>query len=479
MNGQRDQVDPRIKQALDRLSRATEDMRRGGESSADSRRAAERLGEARDMLRGMRQQDANSQLDQLAQRSADLANRQKDFANRMSQTFGMQGRQGAAAAQPTPIDPGKNEQLAQEKLKLMDDYNRLERDLKDASRELASTKKGASGKVRQALGELDAEDVSLKMKYMSEYLKRGYGNQPGTRDQMWLREQPVTQALDKLKDRIKDAAAGAGNEKDGQGKPGIENALNRLEDVRTRMEQMARQGQQGQGQQGQGQQPGQRGQGQQPGQGQPGQGQQGQQGQPGQGQAQGQQGQQGQGQAQGQGQQGQGQGQGQQGQGGGQSGGGRGGGQPGMTGGGGGGDRRGDFGAMNNGDRQVQLPNGGLNGMERTYREGLRDLQQLRQAIGQQQQGQQNNNGDDLGKDVEALIRQMQQIDPSKFPGNPELVERIRSQVLPAMEQLEVQLRRQVEEQNTGQVKTGSGGKIPQGYSEAVAEYYRRLGKAK
>ena len=73
----------------------------------------------------------------------------------------------------------------------------------------------------------------------------------------------------------------------------------------------------------------------------------------------------------------------------------------------------------------------------------------------------------------------MQQIDPSKFPGNPELVERIRSQVLPAMEQLEVQLRRQVEEQNTGQVKTGTSGKIPQGYSEAVAEYYRRLGKVK
>lgn len=135
---------------------------------------------------------------------------------------------------------------------------------------------------------------------------------------------------------------------------------------------------------------------------------------------------------------------------------------------------------MNNGDRQAQLPNGaapGMNGLERTYREGLRDLQQLRQAIGQQQQGQAA--GDDLGKDVEALIRQMQQIDPSKFPGNPQLVERIRSQVLPAMEQLEVQLRRQMEEQNSGQVKTGTGGKIPQGYSEAVAEYYRRLGKVK
>lgn len=133
---------------------------------------------------------------------------------------------------------------------------------------------------------------------------------------------------------------------------------------------------------------------------------------------------------------------------------------------------------MNSGDRQGQLPNGaqGLNGLERTYREGVRDLQQLRQAIGQQ--GNQAGN-QELTKDVEALIRQMQQIDPSKFPGNPELVERIRSQVLPAMEQLETQLRRQVEEQNTGQVKTGTSGKIPQGYSEAVAEYYRRLGKVK
>src|SRR5262249_43041588 len=150
---------------------------------------------------------------------------QHEFADRMNQTYGMQGRQGAAAAQPTPLNGEKNEQLAQEKLKLMEDYNRLERDLKDASRELSSTKKGASNKVRQALGELDSEDISLKMKYMSEYLKRGYGNQPGTREQMWMREQPVTRALDQLKERMKEAAEGAGTERDSSGKPGVESAL--------------------------------------------------------------------------------------------------------------------------------------------------------------------------------------------------------------------------------------------------------------
>jgi hypothetical protein len=71
----------------------------------------------------------------------------------------------------------------------------------------------------------------------------------------------------------------------------------------------------------------------------------------------------------------------------------------------------------------------------------------------------------------------MQSIDPARFPGNPQLVERIRSQVLPAMEQLEIQLRRQVEERNGSQVRSGTGGKIPQGYGDAVADYYRRLSK--
>jgi len=44
---------------------------------------------------------------------------------------------------------------------------------------------------------------------------------------------------------------------------------------------------------------------------------------------------------------------------------------------------------------------------------------------------------------------------------------------------MELQLRRQLEDQEGGLVRTPAGEPIPQGYAEAVAEYFRRLGKSK
>ena len=40
-----------------------------------------------------------------------------------------------------------------------------------------------------------------------------------------------------------------------------------------------------------------------------------------------------------------------------------------------------------------------------------------------------------------------------------------------------MKLRRQVEEQQTGTVRSGAGERIPPGYAEQVADYYRRLSK--
>jgi len=73
----------------------------------------------------------------------------------------------------------------------------------------------------------------------------------------------------------------------------------------------------------------------------------------------------------------------------------------------------------------------------------------------------------------------MQQLDPKRFPGNPALLEKIHGQVLPALEQLELQLRRQVDGGQSDQVLTGASEKVPTGYADAVAEYFRRLSKTR
>jgi hypothetical protein len=178
------------------------------------------------------------------------------------------------------------------------------------------------------------------------------------------------------------------------------------------------------------------------------------------------------------GQQGQqGQGQGQQGQGERGQGGQQGDGAPSLRGGGGGADRFGGRGQINAGDWRP-----GIGGAaperrpidpaqaQRAYGEGLRGLRELRQQLGESPEAR---------AEVDRLIQEMQRIDPNRFPGNPALVEKMRSQVLPALEQLELQLRREIDGADAGLARAGGSERVPDGYGEAVAEYFRRLGRAK
>jgi hypothetical protein len=138
---------------------------------------------------------------------------------------------------------------------------------------------------------------------------------------------------------------------------------------------------------------------------------------------------------------------------------------------GGSGERHSGFGAMNSGDWQ---PNAGATvnpqQMQRAYSESLRELRELRQQFA---------NSPESREEIDRLIKDMQRIDPAKFPGNPALVDKMRSQVLPALEGLELQLRREIEASEGTDARAGTADRIPNGYSNAVAEYFRRLGRAK
>jgi hypothetical protein len=130
---------------------------------------------------------------------------------------------------------------------------------------------------------------------------------------------------------------------------------------------------------------------------------------------------------------------------------------------------------MNTGDRQIPDPGmlpapSDIATMDRTYREGIHDLSQLRQSL---------RDNPEVARDIQDLIREMQQLDPKRFPGNPELVERLRTQVLPGLEQIELQLRRKLDDEQTGQVRSGLSRPVPPGYADAVAEYFRKLSKSR
>jgi hypothetical protein len=104
--------------------------------------------------------------------------------------------------------------------------------------------------------------------------------------------------------------------------------------------------------------------------------------------------------------------------------------------------------------------------IQRAYDQALRDLNELRQEV--------HGQPDQLA-DLQELIRQMQQLDPSRFPGNPQMLAELHDKVLTTVDKLELRLRRQVDDKQSGQVRSGDNLPVPDGYQDSVAEYFRRL----
>ena len=112
-------------------------------------------------------------------------------------------------------------------------------------------------------------------------------------------------------------------------------------------------------------------------------------------------------------------------------------------------------------------PSANYGDTERTFQQELRELNQLRQMV----------KGDpQAAKEAEDLARQMQHLDPRRFPGNPEIVEQMHREVLSSIDRLELALERSAS--GTLESRTGKPHTVPQGYQDSVAEYYRQLSKS-
>jgi hypothetical protein len=433
------------------LQKATEDMQ-GAESqqngspeqtAAGQRRAADRLQEARDILNGMQHQNSSQQLDDLAQQAGQLAQQETDSQNRLRKMIGSSGSENPRFGAQGIQNQQEAERLAGEKNELADKLKKLEQGISDTARSMAGAQNPAGNKLREALGEAQQNELEMHMRQNAQYIRQGYASQA------WVRENSVSQGLSTLRDQLQQAqAANQQSGKPGQGPGGnnedLEKALARVEAMRSRMQQLAesQQGkgrQPGQGQQGQGRQsdPLQRGN-------QNGNGAESQQGQPGQ-------------------QAGQQPGQSQQGQNG----------QQGQSGQNGNGSQTGPNSAYApfGGGGPVTPGNGyaadGPLPIEQAYRESLRDLNQLRDFVRQ---------NPDVQGDYSNLSRAL---NPGYTTNDAELSQRLSHEVLPGMERLELELRRKLEDKNSDQVRSAGTESVPPGYSDAVADYFRKLSKAK
>jgi hypothetical protein len=419
--------DSRTEQALQRVRRATDAMKRADRSQQGAgQEAADQLRQASNLLAGTQQQLASNKMDSLAREASRLTQEERAQAQQIGK-FATQQRD----ASPTDLDRMKarvseRDRLAQERQKLSDDLSRLQRGIRDSAREMAHTQPEVARKLRDALTEMDESDLDNHVQRTADWLRRGIDpNSNGT-------ETEIAQGLEKLNQQLQDAQKEVGQGKPGQpgsNQPNATAALDQLERLRGQLEAMtgsrasATNGQNSR-QQNAGRSP-----------------QDGEQGRTGQ-----------------------------------------------LAGdslrrNNNSGDLSGDtrYGAVdgtvwgnintgNNrygrpGERPAPVEPSYLDDSERTFQQGMRELNELRHMV---------QNDPQAAKEVGDLVRRMQQLDPSRFPGNPAMVERMQRELLSSVDKLELVLRR---EGASSGARAGKAAAVPTEYQESVADYYRRLSK--
>jgi hypothetical protein len=416
-------------QALDRLRQANDDMRRAASpnaSAADSRRAADRLRQATDLLGGLEQQAAAGRLNSMAQTADQLAARQKKQAD---QVRDLMAQQNAARAANQPLKfPSAQEidKMVNDRQQVSDDLSRLTQQLRTSARELAPTQPGASGKLRSALEGMDENDLGTRLQRSSDQLRNGQFSDPA--------ETALTSDLQKLGRDVTDAARSLGSAEHTSEEAGIKRAMDDLSRLR---DQLA----------GLGGKPG--SSGQQSGQ------QQGQSGGPGQQAGGGQQG--GSGQQAGAGQQGSSMSSRVAG--------------PVGNAGSGRGDRNINSGYDTGNTRisgRAVAPQQGASpaDTQRAIDQGLNLLNGVRAVV---------QDSPEARRELQSLIDEMRNLDPKRFPGNPGLVEQMHQQLTSGVDALELQLRRQLDDKQGATIRNADPSKVPAGYQESVAEYYRKL----
>jgi hypothetical protein len=353
--------------------------------------------------------------------------------------------------------------MVNDRQKVSDDLSRLTQQIRGAARELAPTQPTASTRLRSALDGMDENDLGTRLQRSSDQLRTG-----GFSDQA---ESALTSDLQKLGQQVGSAARALGSAQRSSEDAALNRAMDDLSRLRDQLGSLGgRPNGQPNSQPGRGGQPGQGGQ---PGRQQARNGQSGQQGQGGQqvGQQAGQQGgQPGQGGQQGGGQRAAGPQQA------GQAGGVRGGEVGNRVAGGNSGDAtnrdRTVYGDFDTGNTHISghavAPQQGPNpaDTQRQIDQALNALNQVRGVVQDSPEARQQ---------LQALIDQMRNLDPSRFPGNPALVEQMHQQLVSGVDALELQLRRQLDGAQGGTIRNTDPTKVPAGYQDSVAEYYRKL----
>ena len=430
----RDTNDQQLMDASRRLQEAAGDMRRaaaaaGSAAMADANSALDRLEDVQRRLERDRMDRLRNDVEEAQRRAEDLVREQREIEEDMDRL----GRESAGPDSGPDSGPGSEagRRLFERKEAMNEEVADLEREIDRLTGDARANQREASDRLREAATTIRDDKLKERVRYSRGLI--------GVQDREYTNEfeAETTRIVEELEQELERASGAIGdNQTDRRAE-----ALDRARDLSRGAESLSRRlgerGEQGQGDQNR------QGQGQQgQDQGQQGQGEQGQQGQ-------GQQGQQGQGQQSQQGGQqgGQGGADGQVGQ-----------------------DQGGfgtDGGAYAN-SRGGRLSRGDIRQFRSEARQRVQEAIELQRILEEEDLNQQQ-----LGEVIGAL----RELDRENVYLNLAELNRLQSQIVEGVRQLEFGLRRELEGEGQDRVFVSGSDEVPTGFRRLVEEYYRALSR--
>jgi hypothetical protein len=460
----RETNDQQLMDASRRLQEAAADMRRsaaatGNAATADANSALDRLEEVQRRLERDQMDRLRTDIEETQERAEELVREQRDIErdmDRLAETGNGPGSEAGA-------------RLFERKETMNEEIADLEREIDRLTSDARADQREASERLREAATTIRDDKLKERVRYSRGLI--------GVQDREYTNEfeSETTRIVEELQEELERATDAIGENGSDRRAEALDRARNLSRGVESLSRRLGEQGQdqqspvgrgdQGQqGQQGQGQE--QQGQGDQSQAGQTEQGQQGQQSPGDQGQGQQGQGQQGQGQ-QGQAQQGQGQQGGQQGQG-------QQGGQQGGQGGADGADGQNQGGFGTNGGAYAdsggrRLSRGEIRQSRSEARQRIQEAVELQRILEEEGLNQQQ---------LSEVIGALRQLDRESVYLDLAELNRLQSQIVEGLKQLEFGLRRELEGEGQDRVFVSGSDEVPTGFRRLVEEYYRALSRS-
>lgn len=430
--------DPQLAESARQLRQAIRDMRRAQAGSRSEQEAQMRAQQALDQLKKAQQSLGQQRENQLQQSMENLQQQARQLQSKQEEIIEKTQRL-RKQLESSQFDSDFNRQrleLRRLKNESQEDIQKLESDLHQAARQMASKEPDSAKSLKSAALSVRDERIADQMRGAGEFSRQLMYQQAESLERL------VKSDLEDLSEKIDQAkqAMGTGPQSDDpmerlqRAQNQLNSAIEDLESLRQRAQ--SAQGQAEQGQQQQGQEPQQTGR--QPGQqDQPGQ-QQGEQGQ--------QQGQEGRPQDQ------QGRQQGE--------------------------DSRSSQSPSQSGQEgptNLAGPAPNRAGIDprrinRELGERRRDLEQVRQLL----KGQ-----PELARDIDQLLRRLRRLDAKRLFNDPQELARLQSQIIQGLQQLELEINRALLENAQDRLRLANPDEVPPQFRSRVEEYYRALATRK